>query len=100
MRKGTLYPNPSTNLGGFREETDLKRFIQLIVCASVLLGASLLSVEQAAAAGQVAYGETVLSRGMNAEEVVLLQEDLQVLGYFEFQVNTGYFGELTEKAVK
>lgn len=79
----------------------MKRFIQsMILCAAVLFGAPLLSVDQAEAAGQVPYGETVLSRGMSGEEVVLLQEDLRVLGYFEYPANSGYYGEFTEKAVK
>jgi cell wall-associated NlpC family hydrolase len=37
---------------------------------------------------------------MTAEEIVLLQEDLRVLGYFDYPANSGYYGVFTQNAVK
>lgn len=43
---------------------------------------------------------TFLYKGKNSKEVVSLQEDLKTLGYFTYKDCTGYFGSITEKAVK
>lgn len=41
-----------------------------------------------------------LKRGVKNKEVEMLQQVLRKLGFFTYQQNTGYFGVLTEKAVK
>lgn len=69
----------------------------LFVVAAVLLAP--LSVNSAFAA--LPYGESqILGVGAQGQEVVKLQADLRVLGYFTYPTNTGYYGEITEKAVK
>lgn len=42
---------------------------------------------------------TVLKKGMEGDEVEVLQRNLKCLGYFNAEP-TGYFGEITEEAVK
>ena len=41
----------------------------------------------------------ILKKGMEGDEVAVLQSNLKELGYFDTEV-TGYFGEITEQAVK
>ncbi len=45
-------------------------------------------------------GDTTLKRGMNHSDVASLQEKLNILGYFEDEEYTTYFGEKTEAALK
>jgi len=75
----------------------LKRLTSVVLVAGALFVAP-LSVGQAHAA--VPYGETIIGTGAQSQEVVLLQADLRVLGYFTYPTNTGYYGEVTENAVK
>ena len=71
--------------------------VSLFVAAAVLLAP--LSVNTASAA--LAYGETqILGVGSQGSEVVKLQADLRVLGYFTYPTNTGYYGTITADAVK
>jgi cell wall-associated NlpC family hydrolase len=46
------------------------------------------------------YGDKLLQVGSEGQEVTTLQQDLRILGYFKFPQNTGYYGEITEAAVK
>jgi len=45
-------------------------------------------------------GDTTLKKGMNHSDVASLQEKLNILGYFEDDEYTTYFGEKTEAALK
>jgi cell wall-associated NlpC family hydrolase len=76
----------------------MNRFVQALVLMVAVVVAP-VSIERAYAA--LPYGETkVLERGSSGSEVVQLQKDLRVLGYFTYPQNTGYYGEITEEAVK
>lgn len=48
----------------------------------------------------VSYGDPILGVGSKSGQVSALQQDLRVLGYFTYQTNTGYYGTVTESAVK
>lgn len=48
----------------------------------------------------VSYGDPILGTGSKGGQVSALQQDLRVLGYFTYQTNTGYYGTVTEAAVK
>lgn len=45
-------------------------------------------------------GDTTLKKGVTHPDVAILQEKLDVLGYFENDEYTNYFGSLTEAALK
>lgn len=45
-------------------------------------------------------GDKTLSKGMNDEDVKVLQEELRNLGYFTEEETTTHYGEETEKAVR
>lgn len=45
-------------------------------------------------------GDTTLKKGMSHSDVASLQEKLNILGYFEDEEYTNYFGEKTEAALK
>jgi cell wall-associated NlpC family hydrolase len=42
----------------------------------------------------------LLKKGSQGEKVVELQQDLRLLHYFTYPTNTGYYGDITEEAVK
>lgn len=46
------------------------------------------------------YASSLLKRGSKGSEVTLVQSTLQDLGYYTYPKMTGYFGSITEKAVK
>ncbi|MDG5787278.1 peptidoglycan-binding protein [Evansella sp. AB-P1] len=58
----------------------------------VFLGAPTIS--------EAAFGDQTLYFGMKNEDVVILQEQLKGKGYFHFHTATGYFGDITKKAVQ
>jgi hypothetical protein len=47
-----------------------------------------------------AFAATLLKRGSRGTEVKMIQTTLKELGYFTYPKATGYYGSLTEKAVK
>jgi N-acetylmuramoyl-L-alanine amidase len=49
--------------------------------------------------GSKVSASTLLQKGMSGEQVVQLQRDLKKLGYFQEEC-TGYYGDVTEQAVK
>lgn len=63
----------------------------------LLLALSLLSITPSQAALSTTSG---LSQGMSGAQVSELQTDLQALGYFTYPTVTGYFGTVTNGAVK
>lgn len=75
----------------------LKRFANALVFAGALLCASLAANNAEAA---TKYGDGILEKGSNGAAVTSLQQDLRTLGYFTYSSNTGYYGEITEAAVK
>jgi cell wall-associated NlpC family hydrolase len=75
----------------------LKRYTKALVFAGALLCASLAANNAEAA---TKYGDGILEKGSNGAVVTALQQDLRTLGYFTNSSNTGYFGEITEEAVK
>lgn len=54
---------------------------------------------QSSQAAQAQQAPTVLKLGMRGTEVAKLQEDLKKLGYFQLEA-TGYYGDITESAVR
>ena len=74
----------------------MKKSFRAAAFAAVLFG-TLLTIQPAHAY----YGESgILTIGSQNADVTQLQGDLRVLGYFSYPENTGYFGEITETAVK
>lgn len=51
-------------------------------------------------AADAALGDQTLSKGMNHQDVKELQELLRSKGYFTYHTSTGYFGDITEEALK
>ncbi|TMW72196.1 C40 family peptidase [Alteribacter natronophilus] len=49
---------------------------------------------------EASFGERTLSFGMSNNDVKVLQEKLKEEGFFSYHTATGYFGEVTRKAVK
>ncbi|ADU32267.1 peptidoglycan-binding protein [Evansella cellulosilytica] len=49
---------------------------------------------------EASFGEKTLSFGVKSNDVVVLQEQLKEKGYFNYPTATGYFGEVTRKAVQ
>lgn len=76
---------------------NLKRYIKAMAFAGAVFLAG-LTAHHADAASK--YGDGVLAKGSTGDAVLMLQQDLRVLGFFNYPENTGYFGELTEAAVK
>lgn len=52
------------------------------------------------AIAEASFGERTLSIGSQNSDVTQLQEELRKLGYFTFHTSTGYYGTVTEQAVK
>ncbi|GAX90468.1 C40 family peptidase [Effusibacillus lacus] len=75
----------------------MNRFWKAFVFAGALLFAS-ATVSHAEAASK--YGDKTLEKEVEGQEVATLQQDLRILGYFKYPTNTGYYGEITEAAVK
>ncbi len=44
-------------------------------------------------------GDQVLTKGMTHDDVMILQQELKTLGYFNHEEFTTYYGDITEKAV-
>jgi peptidoglycan DL-endopeptidase LytE len=76
----------------------LKRFLQGLLIACVATAAPVAVSASAQAA--VSYGEPMLGVGSKNTQVTQLQEDLKKLGYFKHPEATGYYGTITETAVK
>ncbi|ASS74752.1 hypothetical protein CIG75_07030 [Tumebacillus algifaecis] len=76
----------------------MKRFVHTLLLAA-LVTVSPLAVTDAFAA-QAPYGNSMLQVGSNGAEVTKLQQDLRLLGFFNYPENTGYYGEVTATAVK
>ncbi|MFC4767916.1 C40 family peptidase [Effusibacillus consociatus] len=75
----------------------MNKFLKALVFAGTIVTVS-LGASNAEAATK--YGEKLLEKGSQGSEVVALQQDLRILGYFTYPSNTGYYGEITEGAVK
>lgn len=75
----------------------MNRYVQVMVLAGALFLAG-VTASHADAASR--YGDGILEKGSQGNAVTQLQQDLRVLGYFTFSSNTGYYGEITEDAVK
>lgn len=73
------------------------KFVKALVFAGSVFLAS-VAVSNAEAASK--YGDKVLEKGSQGAAVAALQQDLRILGYFTYPSNTGYYGEVTEGAVK
>jgi cell wall-associated NlpC family hydrolase len=76
----------------------VKRMVQSAFLAAVIGIATLGLGTDAQAA--LSYGDPLLRVGSKGEQVTVLQEDLRLLGYFHYPTNTGYYGTITEAAVK
>ncbi|MGN9165865.1 C40 family peptidase [Tissierellaceae bacterium HCP3S3_D8] len=50
-------------------------------------------------ASYAALGDQVLTKGMNHDDVMILQQELKRLGYFTYDEITSHYGDITEKAV-
>jgi len=75
-----------------------KRFALSVVVALILILFMCAFVSQASAAG---YQLTrTLKKGMSGEDVAVVQRLLKDLGFFSYPQITGYFGSITETAVK
>ncbi len=46
-----------------------------------------------------ALGDQVLTKGMNNDDIMILQQELKNLGYFTYDEITSHYGDITEKAV-
>lgn len=76
----------------------MKRFVQTLLLAT-LVTLSPLAVTDALAA-PAPYGSQMLQVGSSGADVTKLQQDLRLLGFFNYPENTGYYGEITATAVK
>ncbi|MGE5631569.1 MAG: peptidoglycan-binding protein [Caulobacteraceae bacterium] len=65
---------------------------------TVFLISSVLFILTVSVYGDI--GDTTLKKGMNHPDVAKLQEKLSILGYFEEDEYTNYFGDKTEAALK
>lgn len=75
----------------------MKKAFRAVLLTGALLIAP-VSVNLASAA--TSYGQTTLTIGSTGSQVSQLQEDLKTLGYFTYPKITGYYGTITESAVK
>ncbi|HET7629350.1 MAG TPA: peptidoglycan-binding protein [Bacillales bacterium] len=73
-----------------------KNTVRTMVTSTALAGA-MFAVP---AVTHAAFGDQTLKQGMKDPDVKHLQDLLKKKGYFHFSTSTGYFGEITEKAVK
>lgn len=48
---------------------------------------------------EAALGDSVLKKGMDHEDIQVLQEELKNIGYFDNEITT-YYGDITQEAVK
>ena len=76
----------------------MKRMVQTVFLTAAVAVSALCMAQDAQAA--VSYGDPILGVGSKSGQVSALQQDLRVLGYFTYQTNTGYYGTVTESAVK
>ncbi|MBP5426955.1 MAG: peptidoglycan-binding protein [Clostridiales bacterium] len=60
---------------------------------------ALLMLLQVALMKDSAFAAGLLKKGMSGQEIGNLQNDLAVLGHYNYKV-TGYFGDITQRAVK
>ncbi|MBM7095623.1 peptidoglycan-binding protein [Bacillus sp. H-16] len=67
-----------------------------IVTASVAVAGVVFA---APSATEASFGERTLHFGMNNNDVKVLQETLKEKGFFQFHTATGFYGEVTRKAV-
>jgi len=72
--------------------------VQMAFVTAAIVISALSSSQDAQAA--VRYGDPILGVGSKSGQVASLQQDLRVLGYFSYKTNTGYYGTVTESAVK
>ncbi|SDH85983.1 peptidoglycan-binding domain-containing protein [Alteribacillus bidgolensis] len=49
--------------------------------------------------GEAAFGDQNLYKGMQHDDVVVLQDQLKSIGLFQYHTSTGYFGPITYQAV-
>lgn len=75
-----------------------KRLALSVVAALTLILFLCVAVSQASAAGYQLTRD--LRRGMSGEDVAVVQRLLKDLGFFTYPQITGYFGSVTETAVK
>lgn len=75
-----------------------KRLALSVVAALTLILFLCVAVSQASAAGYQLTRD--LRRGMSGEDVAVVQRLLKDLGFFTYPQITGYFGSITETAVK
>jgi cell wall-associated NlpC family hydrolase len=76
---------------------EVKKGVVALLCASTI-GVSFLTASTAMAAET--DWNVLLKKGSQGEKVIELQQDLRLLHYFTYPTNTGYYGEVTEAAVK
>lgn len=91
----SLLPNPSTNLvsvkGGANLMLKRKSALFVVVLTSLVVCIILNTA--------LVFASGVLKEGMSGSQVTSLQKDLKTLGYLSVSP-TGYYGSLTEAAVK
>jgi peptidoglycan hydrolase-like protein with peptidoglycan-binding domain len=73
-----------------------KKVLMILVSLSIVFGMLIVSPT----VGQAALGDRLLYQGTSHNDVKELQNYLQTKGYFEYHTATGYFGPITEQAVK
>lgn len=71
---------------------NMRKWVLSSTLAGVLLAAPMT--------GQAALGDQTLKRGMSHDDVRQLQDVLKGKGHFTYKTSTGYFGAITEEAVK
>ncbi|GIM48124.1 hydrolase [Collibacillus ludicampi] len=75
----------------------MKKGVRALLFAGTI-GVSFLTASTAMAAET--DWNVLLKKGSQGEKVIELQQDLRLLNYFTYPTNTGYYGEVTEEAVK
>lgn len=74
---------------------DLKMRNKLFICMASICMATIMALTPVSACAS-----TLLKRGSSGTQVTLIQTNLKKLGYFTYPKMTGYYGSVTETAVR